>query len=892
MQIKVTVLGPGVADGVDVSIAAPGGTQLSAVLGSLASAVSPGGATPGAVFCEDRRLDPAQTPLGQPPLVDGAVLSLHRPLDGPGAEPVPARLLVASGPDAGGVHLLRGGTATIGRSADADIPLDDPDVSRLHCALTLGADGAITVADLGSTNGTSLDGRPVRERPVAVPPGGILRLGESALRVLTDERQPAAGGPPPAAGAAPSPPPAADADGRAARRAGWARGRRGPVAEPAGAPAPPAPGAGGPVARPSAADESRWPDLAALLLLAVESGPRLWERGPDSPDAYGIRLGTAPSPADGLVPVTVSLPAVGSLGLAGPRERIAGLARAVLAQLAALQPPSALELVVLAPGRAAEWSWLGWLPHTRPARGQDCRLLLGFDDEQVAARLAELAELTAAPAGGAPRRRSVVLVDGPLAGAAGQAVARLAADGPAAGVHLLCLAETPPATPSSPVASTLAAARAAAPAFAACGAVGLLSGAVATAVRLVGPDDSPGPPASADAVSPAWAERFARALAPLREERVGGGAGPAAQPGAPLPESCRLLDVLELSRVTPGALRERWAAGTELPLTLGAGERGPVTLGLAALGGPLLVEGGSRAGRTESLNALAASLAATLGPRELSLLLVEGAGEGLAPSAELPQVASYLTATDPLRIRAFAQALRAELKRRALLLGGSDFVARRLAAEAAGAGLAEAALAGGEAAEGRVVAPRSGGEPVGWAAREAAVPEPPMRAEGSAPLPWLVVLVDDLPALLAPPLGAPGRQSAGSMLRALDAVRREGQALGVRLVLAGARPTVEDPLRLASATRLSLTGTPPGRGELWAPDGARTPVQVGRITGRIPRTATLRPTVTRLDWARLGDPPARRPVRELGNGPTDIALLASAAARAARTREAAPATPV
>ncbi|MBT2882495.1 hypothetical protein HET66_32285, partial [Streptomyces sp. McG6] len=44
---------------------------------------------------------------------------------------------------------------------------------------------------------------------------------------------------------------------------------------------------------------------------------------------------------------------------------------------------------------------------------------------------------------------------------------------------------------------------------------------------------------------------------------------------------------------------------------------------------------------------------------------------------------------------------------------------------------------------------------------------------------------------------------------------------------------------------------------------------------------TLRPTVVPLDWSRAGDPPTRRPVRELGNGPTDLALLASALERAA-----------
>src|SRR5262249_43817669 len=72
---------------------------------------------------------------------------------------------------------------TVGRSADADVPLDDPDVSRLHCAVTVTADGRISVTDLGSTNGTTLDGTRVTARPVRFPAGALLRIGESALRV-------------------------------------------------------------------------------------------------------------------------------------------------------------------------------------------------------------------------------------------------------------------------------------------------------------------------------------------------------------------------------------------------------------------------------------------------------------------------------------------------------------------------------------------------------------------------------------------------------------------------------------------------------------------------------------------------------------------------------------
>ncbi len=141
-----------------------------------------------------------------------------------------------------------------------------------------------------------------------------------------------------------------------------------------------------------------WPDPATLLLTALGPGPRLWERGPDHPESLAVRLGTVDrvGPDDGgplpAVPVTVSLREAGALGLAGPRERLTGLARAVVAQLAALHSPDCLEIVLISTDRArttaertAEWAWLGWLPHLRPTHGQDCRLLLAYDRDQAAA---------------------------------------------------------------------------------------------------------------------------------------------------------------------------------------------------------------------------------------------------------------------------------------------------------------------------------------------------------------------------------------------------------------------------------------------------------------------------------------------------------------------------
>ncbi|MGO4760213.1 FHA domain-containing protein, partial [Streptomyces sp. 2MCAF27] len=143
--------------------------------------------------------------VGEPPLVDGAVLALNGPADPdrypgyPGYPGLPeaaapdatVRLDVVAGPDAGGVHLLHGGQVRIGRSADADVPLDDPDVSRLHCAVTVADDGRVTITDLGSTNGTAVDGAPVGPHAVPLPPGALLRIGESALRLHTPSPSPA-----------------------------------------------------------------------------------------------------------------------------------------------------------------------------------------------------------------------------------------------------------------------------------------------------------------------------------------------------------------------------------------------------------------------------------------------------------------------------------------------------------------------------------------------------------------------------------------------------------------------------------------------------------------------------------------------------------------------------
>ncbi|MET8576398.1 FHA domain-containing protein [Streptomyces sp. NPDC005012] len=996
MQIRLTVVDPlnPPAASRDVLVTAPAGTALAAVAADLAAAVAGGDGGGAVLYAGAERLDPLRRVLGEPPLVDGAVLSVGGPADldahlgaedgiGPSAV---AELHVVAGPDAGGVHLLHGGMIRVGRSMDAEIPLDDPDVSRLHCAVTVAPDGSVTVADLRSTNGTRLDGRPVEGGPVPLPPGALLRVGESTLRLtlpatpaspspVTPDGEgclrlsprpeagpepdaghgaPAAAGAPgsdgPGASGGPAGPtvahdgagPALAADGgrgagEPVRRRGitaWARR----LATGRGAAPGPETGPPGPTAHTDgwAAVTRRpdtWPDPSELLLTALTPGPRLWERPHDHPEALTVRLGTAdrPSPdGEGLlpaVPVTTALREAGSLGLAGPRPRLAGLARAVLAQLAALHSPDTLELVLISADRSrsleertAEWAWFGLLPHVRPTQGQDCRLLLAHDRDQAAARTDELlrrvADAAAAhrpDAGRArPVRSTVLVVDGDPGGAdVRDAVSRLALTGPRAGVHVLCLAETAAASPASPVTETYEAACSTVPAFRACGAVALLSGDVATALRLLriapvtgvpAPRSGPGSavqgaapvlPRTApvghgtvgtlDAVSLEWAERFARALAPLRADAppppvAGGLRGRRPGPAVPLPDAARLLDELGLARATPSSLLARWADAADDPdspggravAVLGSGPHGPLAVDLAAEGPHLLVEGPPGSGRTELLRAVTASLASAERPERLSVLLVDGAGavraQGLEPCAEIPHVTERLLANDPLVMREFAQRLSAELKRRGEVLGLLDFASWHAGRRPA-----------------RIVPQRG----------PAATADEP----GPAPLPRLVVVVDDLDALLRPPLGAPGRPAAGSVVRALEAVARDGERLGVHLVAAAVSAEGSATVHQGSPRAVLDDSAQPGRGRLLAPHAGAgagaVPFQAGRVTGRIPRTATLRPTVQPLDWSRMGDPPTRRPVRELGNGPTDLALLASALTRAADqhpTRTASPAT--
>jgi DNA-binding NtrC family response regulator len=76
----------------------------------------------------------------------------------------------------------------VGTSPVCGVPLSDPEVSRRHVALTL-VDDYVQLIDLGSTNGTSVNGILVKE--VLLAGGEVIRVGRSVLTVKRGAPQPA-----------------------------------------------------------------------------------------------------------------------------------------------------------------------------------------------------------------------------------------------------------------------------------------------------------------------------------------------------------------------------------------------------------------------------------------------------------------------------------------------------------------------------------------------------------------------------------------------------------------------------------------------------------------------------------------------------------------------------
>jgi HD-GYP domain-containing protein (c-di-GMP phosphodiesterase class II) len=91
------------------------------------------------------------------------------------------RLAVTEGPDQGRIFVLAALPVTLGRGYEASIRLADGAISRVHARVEEAADGSLTLVDLGSTNGTKVDGGRVKH--ATLDEGATIAFGHTVLRV-------------------------------------------------------------------------------------------------------------------------------------------------------------------------------------------------------------------------------------------------------------------------------------------------------------------------------------------------------------------------------------------------------------------------------------------------------------------------------------------------------------------------------------------------------------------------------------------------------------------------------------------------------------------------------------------------------------------------------------
>ncbi len=100
-------------------------------------------------------------PVVAPPTPPTMATPSIPPVPVPAAAPAPVAKKFTLVMGDGGRIALKPGVASVGRSADSTVPLNDSNVSRRHAELRSRGDGEATewvVVDLGSTNGTMVNG--------------------------------------------------------------------------------------------------------------------------------------------------------------------------------------------------------------------------------------------------------------------------------------------------------------------------------------------------------------------------------------------------------------------------------------------------------------------------------------------------------------------------------------------------------------------------------------------------------------------------------------------------------------------------------------------------------------------------------------------------------------
>jgi S-DNA-T family DNA segregation ATPase FtsK/SpoIIIE len=894
MQVKLTVRTQAGFDG-DIEL----DTSAEATVRDLAPALRAiAGGDLDATIAHGGRPLPADALLGGPGLRSGCNLTV-----GPtGTRTLLAssvlQLCVVGGPDAGQIVALRRGTHIVGRADSADIAIADPDISREHCAICVDNHG-VSARDLGSTNGTWVNGSEILGVPRNIEFGSFIRLGNSTVTVVGANEPPAATRPDVSGTVLVNRPP---------------RILSLTPDEPVDFPAPPTPNprpklqwiaallptvlAGGlaigmhntiflafalltPVTMMATTASDRWnwrrsrrqeretnsraeaeaqqlvdellreevrrrrrdyPDAAAVAHAVSTPDCRLWERRQSHDDFLAIRLGIADQPAQ--IRATRS-----------GREIVDLIAGAVPVTVALTDGALGLAGPAQLVRGAARWVIAQLVALHSP---RDLTLVALLEEPADDWRwLRWLSESVTHIALGSEDHHRVVSELLTLITARQRlhptGVSRWS--GPWT-VVLIDPARTAAVVPGlrtllddgPAVGITVICidedARLLPPSCRSIARIvsetGALIEVASSGLRLIRN-------VASERVSLDWADRLARQLAPLRDADT--------DTAFNVPIEVRLLALLNMPELTPQALIKAWSATPTASSPIGVSATGPIQIDLLSDGPHILIAGSTGSGKSELLRSLVAGLAARHAPDELAFVLIDyKGGAAFAECAELPHTLGLVTDLDAHLTGRALTSLDAELRRR------------------------EAAFAAASVTD--------------------------LHAYGQTPssavqpLPRLILVVDEFASLA---------EELPAFLSGLIGIAQRGRSLGVHLVLATQRPggVVSPEIKANMALRIALRVTDAGESsDVIGNDAA------SRIPKRQPGRAIARMAggLVEFQTARIGMPPeicAPLTVRPLDawnrviaadlavqEGKNDLQLLCEAAQQAAaRMNRVMPARP-
>jgi S-DNA-T family DNA segregation ATPase FtsK/SpoIIIE len=429
-----------------------------------------------------------------------------------------------------------------------------------------------------------------------------------------------------------------------------------------------------------------YPPVSECIMRVRDLDPHLWERSLTDADFLSLRVGSGEmplitelkAPTQGIViepdhliieaqalangyrtvrevPICFNLGENAAIGLAGTRGSVLNLTRDMVIQLATHHSPEEVKIIAIYPPEESHlWEWMRWLPHVwsenRTQRYLACEKMPAH---QLLSAVYDVLN-----------RRQLQAPDG-------------SADDSSFLPHFVILLSDPELVENEPVVHMLLSATrslGATPVFMGDDLESLpkgckvVAGLERGAERLIYSARQTEPlPFRSEPIDVSTAERFARMMAPIKLKGF--------STAFEIPKTLSFLEMWNASEVGELQAKRRWEASRPFE-TLAA------PIGFKAGGKPLifdmhekahgphgLLAGATGSGKSEILQTIIASLALNYHPHELTFVLVDYKGGGMANAfLNLPHLAGVITNLEGnLSTRALI-ALKAELKRRQQIL--------------------------------------------------------------------------------------------------------------------------------------------------------------------------------------------------------------------------------